>query len=154
VSHALCLLFVLTKQSISNHSGYLTGRVVNVHHSVPPLFARSGIPTERICTAHHNCRLSDDVYYGAYPAPVSARLGETAPKESRNLMEMETQARLSVRDKAILKDMWVIVGFGLIMFLGGFGIWSLDNIYCSRLRGWRREIGLPWGVILEGHGWW
>jgi dihydroceramidase len=75
-------------------------------------------------------------------------------KESRNLMEMETQARLNVRDKAILKDMWVIVGFGLIMFLGGFGIWSLDNVYCSRLRGWRREIGLPWGVILEGHGWW
>jgi dihydroceramidase len=75
-------------------------------------------------------------------------------QESRNLAEKQTQARLNVKDKAILKDMWALVGFGSIMFLGGFGIWSLDNMYCSRLRSWRREIGLPWGVLLEGHGWW
>ena len=75
-------------------------------------------------------------------------------KVSPNLAEKETQAQLDHRDKAILKDMWVLVGFGLIMFLGGFGIWSLDNMYCSRLRSWRREIGLPWGLLLEGHGWW
>jgi dihydroceramidase len=75
-------------------------------------------------------------------------------KEEPILAEKETQARLNVRDKAILKDMWALVAFGLVMFLGGFGIWSLDNMYCSRLRSWRREIGLPWGVLLEGHGWW
>lgn len=75
-------------------------------------------------------------------------------KDLRDLVKMENQARLNVRDKAILKDMWVLVAFGLVMFLGGFGIWSLDNMYCSRLRSWRREIGLPWGVLLEGHGWW
>ena len=39
-------------------------------------------------------------------------------------------------------------------FLGGFALWNLDNIYCSKLKAWRHELGLPWGILLEGHGWW
>ena len=62
--------------------------------------------------------------------------------------------RESARDKRILRDMWIMISYGLVMFLGGFTIWSLDNKYCSTLRSWRREIGLPWGIFLEGHGWW
>lgn len=58
------------------------------------------------------------------------------------------------RNKDILRSMWLLVGFGLTIFVGGFGIWSLDNRYCSQLRRWRRQIGLPWGMLLEGHGWW
>lgn len=54
----------------------------------------------------------------------------------------------------ILKEMWLMVGFGLSIFLGGFGIWSLDNHYCSTIRRWRHDVGLPWGLLLEGHGWW
>ena len=75
-------------------------------------------------------------------------------EESRDLLEKEGQARLNVRDEEILKNMWVLVVYGLFMFLGGFAIWTLDNVYCSRLRNWRRQVGLPWGVLLEGHGWW
>jgi dihydroceramidase len=73
---------------------------------------------------------------------------------SHNRPEVKAQIRRNARDKAILKEMWILVAFGLTMFLGGFGIWSLDNMYCSRLRGWRRDLGLPWGLLLEGHGWW
>jgi dihydroceramidase len=40
------------------------------------------------------------------------------------------------------------------VFLGGFLIWNLDNIFCDQARGYRRVIGLPWGVVLEGHAWW
>jgi dihydroceramidase len=58
------------------------------------------------------------------------------------------------RDLSILKSMWVLVGFGISVFLGGFAIWGLDRVACSQLRVWRREIGLPWGVVLEGHAWW
>ncbi|KAM5480509.1 alkaline ceramidase ydc1 [Microsporum audouinii] len=47
-----------------------------------------------------------------------------------------------------------MVAYGLSTFLGGFAIWNLDNEYCSNLRTWRRELGLPWGILLEGHGWW
>jgi dihydroceramidase len=59
-----------------------------------------------------------------------------------------------IRDKEILRTMWTMIAFGLSIFLGGFAIWQLDNIYCSTLIKWRRQIGLPWGILLEGHGWW
>jgi len=58
------------------------------------------------------------------------------------------------RDMDILKNMWILVAFGISIFLGGFAIWGVDNVYCSKLRSWRRDIGLPWGILLEGHGWW
>lgn len=68
--------------------------------------------------------------------------------------EQKEQVRKNDRDKDVLKQMWVLVAFGLTVFLGGFGFWALDNVYCSTLRRWRRSIGLPWGILLEGHGWW
>jgi len=64
---------------------------------------------------------------------------------------------LSLEDQAnlkILHSMWTLIGCGLATFLGGFAIWALDNKYCGALIGWRRSIGLPWGILLEGHGWW
>lgn len=71
----------------------------------------------------------------------------TAEEKSRSLSADN-------RDLKILSTMWQMIACGLSVFLGGFGIWTLDNEYCSTLRGWRRDIGLPWGIILEGHGWW
>ncbi|EMF16865.1 alkaline dihydroceramidase Ydc1 [Sphaerulina musiva SO2202] len=58
------------------------------------------------------------------------------------------------RDRWILTQMWTMIILGLAMFLGAFAIWTLDNEYCGTLRKWRHEIGLPWGLLLEGHGWW
>lgn len=69
-------------------------------------------------------------------------------------VDREEQKRQDERDMDILKRMWAMIPFGLSLFLGAFAIWNLDNIYCSKLRVWRHEIGLPWGVVLEGHGWW
>lgn len=76
--------------------------------------------------------------------------GSTAVSER----EKQEEARKDKRDQDIVSKMWIIVGVGLSVFLGGFGIWNLDNAYCSTLRTWRREVGLPWGILLEGHGWW
>jgi dihydroceramidase len=50
--------------------------------------------------------------------------------------------------------MWTMIAVGLSIFLGGFGMWNLDIIYCGKLRQWRHQVGLPWGILLEGHGWW
>ncbi|KAH7080560.1 ceramidase [Paraphoma chrysanthemicola] len=58
------------------------------------------------------------------------------------------------KDRETLRIMWQMIGFGLSIFLGGFAVWHLDNEYCSKLITWRREIGMPWGFVLEGHGWW
>jgi dihydroceramidase len=62
--------------------------------------------------------------------------------------------RDNARDAAILRNMWILVAWGLTIFLSGFAIWGIDNVYCSSLRRWRRELGMPWGFLLEGHGWW
>jgi dihydroceramidase len=64
------------------------------------------------------------------------------------------KARQDEKDEETLRIMWKMIIFGLSIFLGGFVIWSLDNEHCSKLIGWRREIGMPWGFVLEGHGWW
>jgi dihydroceramidase len=58
------------------------------------------------------------------------------------------------RDKKIIRVMWIMVAWGLSIFLGGFAIWGLDRVFCSTIRRWRHEVGLPWGILLEGHGWW
>jgi len=58
------------------------------------------------------------------------------------------------RDEKIIRVMWIMVAWGLSIFLGGFAIWGLDRVYCGTIRRWRREVGLPWGILLEGHGWW
>ncbi|KAH9838958.1 Ceramidase [Teratosphaeria destructans] len=69
-------------------------------------------------------------------------------------VDRREEERKDVRDAEIIQQMWFMVGLGLSIFLGGFAIWNLDNEYCSQIRKWRREIGLPWGILLEGHGWW
>lgn len=76
-----------------------------------------------------------------------ARKSSTQPKEA----DMTRQDR---RDEEMLRTMWIMIAVGLSVFLGGFGLWSLDNRYCAKVRAWRHEIGLPWGILLEGHGWW
>jgi len=78
----------------------------------------------------------------------------TAPQKStEGLSKSELQANAK-RDARILNEMWLMVAIGLSIFLGGFGIWAMDIKYCSTIRRWRHQIGLPWGILLEGHGWW
>jgi dihydroceramidase len=74
--------------------------------------------------------------------------------QRRDLLEEEAQARLNIRDKRILKEMWTLVAFSLSVSLLAFILWRLDSIYCARLKYWRRKMGLPWGLLTEGHGWW
>lgn len=66
----------------------------------------------------------------------------------------EKELARDIRDRWILKQMWTMIALGMTMFLGGFAVWNLDNELCSTLRQWRHEVGLPWGILLEGHGWW
>ncbi|KAF2272602.1 alkaline ceramidase-like protein [Westerdykella ornata] len=58
------------------------------------------------------------------------------------------------RDQKILREMWIMFFWGVSIFLSGFALWAVDNISCSSLVSLRRKIGLPWGVLLELHGWW
>ncbi|KAF2096414.1 alkaline ceramidase, partial [Rhizodiscina lignyota] len=82
------------------------------------------------------------------------RRSADALKESTANVDEKEQARRDARDLRMLNTMWWMVICGFLSVIIGFFIWNLDNIYCSTLRRWRREIGLPWGIVLEGHGWW
>ena len=66
----------------------------------------------------------------------------------------ETELANDARDRCILRTMWWMIACGLSIFLSGFLVWNMDNEFCGTIRRWRHEIGLPWGVLLEGHGWW
>jgi len=43
---------------------------------------------------------------------------------------------------------------GILMFLAGFFVWNMDNIFCRHITETKQQIQLPWSAILEGHGWW
>ena len=64
------------------------------------------------------------------------------------------QARVDQRDRNIIKTMYQMIPVGLGSIALGFLVWNLDNTFCPTLRQWRRAVGLPWGILLEGHGWW
>ncbi|EWC43978.1 hypothetical protein DRE_01330 [Drechslerella stenobrocha 248] len=70
----------------------------------------------------------------------------------RSMYMMEAQ----IRQKSATETnrMWKMVAWGVFVFLTGFGVWNLDNIYCQQLRRWRREVGMPWGFVSELHAWW
>ena len=79
---------------------------------------------------------------------------EREPSTLSLLSREQQQQQKSARDLEILKAMWTMVAWGLFTFLGGFLLWNLDNQFCSTWRSWRHSVGLPWGMLLEGHGWW
>ncbi|KAL4884036.1 alkaline phytoceramidase [Aspergillus karnatakaensis] len=47
-----------------------------------------------------------------------------------------------------------IIRFGAFIFSFGFGVWVLENCTCDALNSARRAVGLPFGFLLELHGWW
>jgi dihydroceramidase len=87
---------------------------------------------------------------------LSKRIEKLESRHGRPMTAQEKSKAKSEdeRDERILKLTWVMVVTGVTVFLSGFVVWWIDNEYCSALRAWRREIGLPWGILLEGHAWW
>ncbi|RMZ75941.1 hypothetical protein DV738_g5241, partial [Chaetothyriales sp. CBS 135597] len=90
------------------------------------------------------------------PSIRKTRESDRLEREKKDLPvpSKEQQQYENERDEAILRNMWILFAYGLSIFLGGFAIWGLDRVYCSTFRRWRRQIGMPWGFLLEGHGWW
>lgn len=59
-----------------------------------------------------------------------------------------------VHDKVAKKQLFRVMVFGVSMFLLGYFLWNLDIHLCSLVRAKRRDWGMPYGFVLEGHGWW
>lgn len=75
-------------------------------------------------------------------------------KKGIHVPSREEQEYVNKRDLDILNTMWIMVAWGVSVFLLGFAFWNVDNVFCGTLRSWRRSIGMPWGFLLEGHAWW
>lgn len=63
-------------------------------------------------------------------------------------------AHRHVSDKAALKQLDRTMILGVSIFLAGYLLWNMDIHLCSLARATRRDWGMPYGFILEGHGWW
>ncbi|CDK24408.1 unnamed protein product [Kuraishia capsulata CBS 1993] len=63
--------------------------------------------------------------------------------------------QLKVKDRAAQIFLYKMLGTAFSMFIFGFLIWNLDNVFCQYLIHVRRNyLGLPYGIFIEGHGWW
>ena len=76
-----------------------------------------------------------------------------------DLRSMDEKSKRAIKDQdrrdvQTLTTMWKLVSSGLGAVALGFLLWNLDNFFCPTLRRWRAVVGLPWGIFLEGHGWW
>ncbi|PHH86373.1 hypothetical protein CDD83_10358 [Cordyceps sp. RAO-2017] len=88
-------------------------------------------------TAYYHMTKNPDFHQGAY-----AVLTATVVFRSMWVMESQVRPKLEACDRrdsrGLLKTMWALVTTGLAVFVAGYAIWNLDNIFCSPLRRWRR----------------
>ncbi|KAK2807621.1 hypothetical protein FQN51_000058 [Onygenales sp. PD_10] len=98
--------------------------------------------------------VSRGIYAMEYIIRPSRRTNANSKLDDGNVTDQAEQEKLDRRDEQILKEMWKLVSCGIGAIAVGFLIWNLDTIFCGSFRRWRRQIGLPWGILLEGHGWW
>ncbi|QPG76534.1 hypothetical protein FOA43_003923 [Brettanomyces nanus] len=60
-----------------------------------------------------------------------------------------------ITDNKVRKLEYKLIGLALGFFALGFLIWNIDNLFCSPITLFRRNVlGLPLGFLTEGHGWW
>lgn len=59
-----------------------------------------------------------------------------------------------VKDVEARKVLNTLIIWGLAYIVAGYFLWNMDIHFCSTWRSLRRFIGLPYGFVLEGHGWW
>ncbi|KZF22886.1 alkaline phytoceramidase [Xylona heveae TC161] len=52
------------------------------------------------------------------------------------------------------RDVAFLAIVGSIIFVSGYGLWLVDEHFCSVLQRWRAALGIPFGFLLELHGWW
>ncbi|AOW04357.1 ceramidase [Yarrowia lipolytica] len=59
-----------------------------------------------------------------------------------------------ISDQKTKNLFWRLLALGLFSFLFGYFLWNLDIHLCNQWIKIRREVGLPYGLVIEGHAWW
>lgn len=63
-------------------------------------------------------------------------------------------SRKHVQDPVARAQLQKTMITGVAIFLMGYFLWNLDIHLCEQARATRRSWGIPYGFVLEGHGWW
>lgn len=59
-----------------------------------------------------------------------------------------------VKDPRKRLELFLVMITGVCTFLLGYLLWNMDIHFCLFARSTRRSWGMPYGFLLEGHGWW
>lgn len=62
--------------------------------------------------------------------------------------------KVHIKDAKIRKTLNLLELEGIAIFVTGYLIWNLDIHLCVTWRYLRRLVGMPYGLLIEGHGWW
>ena len=71
----------------------------------------------------------------------------TALRITYILQNTEEGQRISPKAKATIANFFTV---GAGVFVLGFFVWNLDNIFCRQLTHWKVALGWPAGFFLEG----
>lgn len=72
------------------------------------------------------------------------------------LVGQKTRAiiRSTVKSQAHRDAMSSLATVATCTALFAYGLWNIDVNFCPTLTRWKRQVGMPLGVVLELHGWW
>lgn len=59
-----------------------------------------------------------------------------------------------IASEAERKRLTLLAHFATFCAALGYFIWNIDVNFCPSIAGLKRQVGLPWGVLLELHGYW
>ncbi|KAH8992341.1 ceramidase [Lactarius akahatsu] len=75
----------------------------------------------------------------------------TLLREVHLLTRSDASRTIPDKKKAVIIT---ILRTGLFLFLFGFLVWNLDNIFCGSWTQVKRAVGWPIAFFMEGHAWW
>lgn len=82
----------------------------------------------------------------------SVKIRPNLDGQSKPTAEQRKRAQKEVDD--IVRQLRSMLLSGVGCFLIAFSLWIIDTQFCAGLKSLRRKVGLPWGFLLEFHGYW
>lgn len=71
----------------------------------------------------------------------------TAMRITYILKYTDAAQRIPEQKKATIANFFTT---GAVLFAVGFGVWNLDNVFCTQLTEWKVALGWPLAFLLEG----
>ncbi|KAH8919033.1 alkaline phytoceramidase [Atractiella rhizophila] len=97
------------------------------------------------------------VYAGYYPNPVLHQVGyglvQTALTARAGYVARSSWGKERV-DEVKLSQIKRLFRDGIAIFLLGFAVWNVDNLFCDEITKLKKAAGPPLAWLLEGHAWW